>query len=157
MIKKQEADLPAAEVCRKHGLSPATCCKLKAKQSRPVGPPCRIMMVRVSVHYRWWTLGAGAADPGADGVIPVPVNTRVRPSTRRCKHRLPGIGTAGVTDMRRGFAALAAPAEAVLKQDPFAGHQFVFHGRRGDLIKVIWWDGQGACMSLKRLAKGRFV
>ena len=62
-----------------------------------------------------------------------------------------------MTDMRRCFAALAAPAEALLKQDPFAGHLFVSRGSRGDLIKVIWWDGQGACMSLKRLAKGRFV
>ena len=59
--------------------------------------------------------------------------------------------------MRKGFAALAAQAEAVLKQDPFTGHLFVFRCRRGDLVKVIWWDGQGACMFLKRLEKGRFV
>ena len=50
-----------------------------------------------------------------------------------------------------------AQAEAVLKQDPFGGHLFVFRGRRGDLVKVIWWDGQGACMFMKRLEKGRFV
>ena len=48
-------------------------------------------------------------------------------------------------------------ARQVLKQDPFAGHLFVFRGRRGDLVKVIWWDGQGACMFMKRLEKGRFV
>lgn len=77
-------------------------------------------------------------------MIPVPVNTQVWLA-------------AGVTDMRKGFAALAAHAEAVLKQDPFAGHLFVFRGRRGDLVKVIWWDGQGACMFMKRLEKGRFV
>ena len=65
--------------------------------------------------------------------------------------------TAGVTDMRRGFATLAAQAEATLKQDPYTGHLFVFRGRRGDLIKVIWWDGQGACLFSKRLEKGRFV
>ena len=59
--------------------------------------------------------------------------------------------------MRKGFAALAAKAEAVLKQDPFTGHLFVFRGRRCDLVKVIWWDGQGACMFIKRLEKGRFV
>ena len=40
---------------------------------------------------------------------------------------------AGVTDMRRGFTALAAQAEATLQQDPFAGHLFVFRGRRGQL------------------------
>ena len=77
-------------------------------------------------------------------MIPVPANTRVWLA-------------AGVTDMRKGFTALAAQAEAVLKQDPFSGHLFVFRGRQGDLVKVIWWDGQGACMFLKRLEKGRFV
>ena len=48
-------------------------------------------------------------------------------------------------------------AERALKQDPFAGNMFVFWGRRSDLIKIIWWDGQGACLFSKRLGKGRFV
>ena len=61
---------------------------------------------------------------------------------------------AGVTDMRKGFAELA---EATLRQNPFTGHLFVFRGRRGDLVKVIWWDGQGACLFVKRLERGRFV
>jgi len=61
-------------------------------------------------------------------MIPVPANTRVWLA-------------AGVTDMRRGFTTLAAQAEQTLKQDPFAGHMFVFRRRRGDLIKIIWWDG----------------
>ncbi len=39
---------------------------------------------------------------------------------------------AGVTDMRKGFDGLAALAEKVLEQDPYAGHLFVFRGRRGD-------------------------
>ena len=56
--------------------------------------------------------------------------------------------------MRRGFTTLAAQAEQTLQQDPFAGHLFVFRGRRGDLIKIIWWDGQGACLFSKRLEKG---
>ena len=64
---------------------------------------------------------------------------------------------AGVTDMRKGFNGLSALAEKVLNQDPFCGHLFVFRGRRGDLIKVIWFDGQGACLFSKRLEKGRFV
>lgn len=59
---------------------------------------------------------------------------------------------AGVTDMRKGFNGLSALAE-----DPFSGHLFVFRGRRGDLIKVIWFDGQGACLFSKSLEKGRFV
>jgi transposase len=64
---------------------------------------------------------------------------------------------AGVTDMRKGFNGLSALAEKVLKQEPFSGHLFVFRGRRGDLVKVIWFDGQGACLFSKRLEKGRFV
>ncbi len=70
-------------------------------------------------------------------MIPVPANTRVWPA-------------AGVTDMQRGFttlAAQAAQAETLLKQDPIAGHMFVFRGWRGDLIKIIWWDGQGTSCS----------
>lgn len=64
---------------------------------------------------------------------------------------------AGVTDMRKGFNGLSALAQTVLKEDPHSGHLFVFRGRRGDLLKVIWWDGQGACLFSKRLEKGRFV
>ena len=77
-------------------------------------------------------------------MIPVPASTKVWLA-------------AGVTDMRKGFNGLSALAQNVLKQDPFSGHLFVFRGRRGDLIKVIWWDGQGACLFSKRLEKGRFV
>src|ERR1700739_4172834 len=64
---------------------------------------------------------------------------------------------AGRTDMRKGFDGLAAAAQDRLTQDPFSGHLFVFRGRRGDLIKVLWWDGQGLCLFAKRLEKGRFV
>lgn len=63
----------------------------------------------------------------------------------------------GATDMRSGFAALAAQAEQTTKQNPFSGHMFVFRGRQCDLIKIIWCDGQGACLYSKRLEKGRFV
>ncbi|MDB5666391.1 MAG: Orf2 family protein [Cypionkella sp.] len=63
-------------------------------------------------------------------MIHVPANTRVWLA-------------AGVTDMRKGFAALAAQAEAVLKQDPFPGHPFVLRGRWGDLGKgnLAGWPG----------------
>ena len=77
-------------------------------------------------------------------MIPVPASTKVWLA-------------AGVTDMRKGFNGLAALAQDVLKRDPFSGHLFVFRGRRGDLLKVIWFDGQGACLFSKRLEKGRFV
>ncbi len=59
--------------------------------------------------------------------------------------------------MRRGFNSLAAQAEKTLAADPFSGHLFVFRGRRGDLLKIIWWDSQGACLFSKRLERGRFV
>lgn len=64
---------------------------------------------------------------------------------------------AGRTDMRKGMQGLAVLVQATLKQDPFSGHLFVFRGRRGDLIKVLAWDGQGFCLFAKRLERGRFV
>jgi transposase len=37
------------------------------------------------------------------------------------------------------------------------GHVFCFRGRRGDLVKLLWWDGDGLCLFAKRLERGRFV
>jgi transposase len=64
---------------------------------------------------------------------------------------------AGVTDLRRGLTGLSALVQTALEQDPFGGQVFVFRGRRGDLIKVLWWDGDGLCLFVKRLERGRFV
>jgi transposase len=64
---------------------------------------------------------------------------------------------AGVTDLRRGFTGLSALVQTKLEQSPFSGHVFVFRGRRGDLIKVLWYDGDGLCLFTKRLERGRFV
>jgi len=64
---------------------------------------------------------------------------------------------AGVTDLRRGFDGLSAIAQTALEQNPFSGHVFVFRGRRGDLIKLLWWDGDGLCLFAKRLERGRFI
>lgn len=77
-------------------------------------------------------------------MIPVPTNARVWLAVGR-------------TDMRKGFDGLASLAQSVLQQDPFSGHLFVFRGRRGDLVKVLWWDGQGLCLFAKRMEKGHFV
>ena len=63
---------------------------------------------------------------------------------------------AGVTDLRRGFTGLSAIAQTVLEQNAFSGHVFVFRGKRGDLIKLLWWDGDGLCLFAKRLEDGRF-
>jgi transposase len=64
---------------------------------------------------------------------------------------------AGITDLRRGFTGLSALAQTVLEQDPYSGHVFVFRGRRGDLIKLLWWEGDGLCLFAKRLERGRFI
>ena len=63
----------------------------------------------------------------------------------------------GRTDMRKGFDGLAAAVQERMAQDPFCGHLFVFRGRRGGLIKVLWHDGQGMCLFAKRLERGRFI
>lgn len=63
----------------------------------------------------------------------------------------------GVTDMRKGFDGLAALVQLKLREDPFSGQLFVFRGRRGDRIKILWWDGDGMCLFAKRLERGRFV
>jgi transposase len=62
----------------------------------------------------------------------------------------------GVTDLRKGMDGLAMLVQRVLEQDPFSGHMFVFRGRRADLIKILFWDGNGLCLFTKRLEQGRF-
>lgn len=63
----------------------------------------------------------------------------------------------GRTDMRKGMPGLSVLVQEVLEKDPFAGHLFVFRGRRGDLVKVLYWDGEEFCLFAKRLERGRFV
>ncbi len=53
---------------------------------------------------------------------------------------------AGVTDMRKGFNGLSMAVQATLRRDPFSADEFVVPGRRGDLIKVLWWSGDGLCL-----------
>jgi transposase len=64
---------------------------------------------------------------------------------------------AGVTDMRKGMNGLAALVQTTLTENPFSGHVFAFRGRRGDLLKLLWFDGDGMCLLAKRLERGRFV
>ena len=63
----------------------------------------------------------------------------------------------GVTDMRRGMNGLALQVQQVLQRDPHAGDLYVFRGRRGDLIKIVWHDGLGMSLYAKRLERGRFI
>lgn len=60
------------------------------------------------------------------------------------------------TDMRCGFDRLASLAEQVTGQDSTSGHLFVFHNRRSDRIKILYWDRDGFAMFYKRLEQGQF-
>jgi transposase len=64
---------------------------------------------------------------------------------------------AGVTDMRKGFDGLAALVQTQLTENAYSGHVFVFRGRRGDKLKLLWWSGDGLCLFAKRLERGRFI
>ena len=77
-------------------------------------------------------------------MIPVPSGVRVWLAT-------------GVTDMRRGMNGLSLQVQEAFGRDPHAGDLYVFRGRRGDLIKVLWHDGLGLSLYAKRLERGRFV
>ena len=77
-------------------------------------------------------------------MIPVPTGVRVWLA-------------AGHTDMRRGMNGLALQVQQALGRDPFAGDLYVFRGRRGDLIKIVWHDGIGMSLYAKRLERGRFI
>ena len=62
----------------------------------------------------------------------------------------------GTTDMRKGITGLSAIAQDVLRQRPSNGAVFAFRGRKGDRVKLLYWDGQGFCLYYKVLEKGRF-
>lgn len=64
---------------------------------------------------------------------------------------------AGHTDMRRGMQSLALQVQQVLKRDPHAGDLYMFRGRSGSLIKILWHDGIGMSLYAKRLERGRFL
>jgi transposase len=63
----------------------------------------------------------------------------------------------GRTDMRRGFNGLSLMVQEQMRMDPWSGHGFVFRGRRGDYIKILWADGHGLCLFSKRLEEGLFA
>ena len=58
-------------------------------------------------------------------------------------------------DMRKGFDGLAVLTQQVLEQSPHSGALFAFRGKRGDLVKLLWYDGQGLCLFSKRMDRGR--
>jgi transposase len=66
-------------------------------------------------------------------------------------------GRSGNASSLPDFDGLSAKVQTVLEQQPFSGHVFVFRGRRGDIVKLLWWDGDGLCLFAKRLERGRFI
>ncbi len=61
---------------------------------------------------------------------------------------------AGITDMRCGFNGLASKVQNTLKDAPFSGHIFVFRGRSGKMVKILWADRDGLCLFAKRTGTG---
>jgi transposase len=76
-------------------------------------------------------------------VLTLPPSTRIFVATRPA-------------DMRRGFDGLVALVRDFLGGDPFSGHLFVFRNRRGDRLKILWWERDGLALFYKRLEEGRF-
>ncbi|HBA3592192.1 TPA: IS66 family insertion sequence element accessory protein TnpB [Escherichia coli] len=64
---------------------------------------------------------------------------------------------AGVTDMRKSFNGQVEQIQHVLDEIPFSGHLFIFRGRRGDTIKILWADADGLYLFTKRLEEGQFI
>lgn len=62
----------------------------------------------------------------------------------------------GPTDMREGISGLSVLVQEVLRQKPASGAVFAFRGRRGDRVKLLYWDGQGFWLYYKVLERGRF-
>jgi transposase len=77
-------------------------------------------------------------------MIPIPNNVTIWLATGR-------------SDMRKGMNSLALQVQQTLGRDPHAGDLFVFRGKRGDQIKIIWHDGLGMSLYSKRLERGSFI
>ena len=146
VAESAQPERTASQVARAHGIAPGQLFTWRRQllSEALAGGVAGDGFVPVAIANE----AAGAAAAGAERVgrtmITPPAGTRVW---------LAG----GVTDMRKGFDGLAMLVQEKLERDPFGGQIFVFRGRRGYLLKALWWDGQGLCLFAKRLEKGRFV
>lgn len=77
-------------------------------------------------------------------IIPIPGDIKVWLAT-------------GQTDMRKGMNSLALQVQEKLGRNPHAGDLFVFRGKRADRIKMVWHDGLGMSLYIKRLERGAFI
>ena len=59
-------------------------------------------------------------------------------------------------DGRKGADSLMVIVRDVFRHDPFGGHLFVFFSKRGDRVRIVYWDRDGFAMWTKRLERGRF-
>jgi transposase len=66
-------------------------------------------------------------------------------------------GRSGNASSLPDFSSLGGLVQSTLDKSPLSGQVFIFRGRRGDLVKLIWHDGDGMCLFQKRLDRGRFV
>lgn len=62
----------------------------------------------------------------------------------------------GTADMRKSFDGLEGLVRTALGADPLTGDVYVFRNRRGDLLKLLYWDGDGYVLWYKRLEAGTF-
>lgn len=59
-------------------------------------------------------------------------------------------------DLRRGYDGLAAIVQSSMNEDPLSGSLFIFVNKRGNRIKLLYWDRDGYAIWMKRLEVGSF-
>ncbi len=60
-------------------------------------------------------------------------------------------------DLRKSFDTLSCVVEEQLKEDPLSSKLFVFLNKRCDRVKLLYWDGTGLWVLMKRLERGTFT